>query len=390
MEKWERLRKNPRFSHFTISLFRYFAVLSLFCYFAVFLFPFFALAADGWKEAEEPRRWSFPKDHGAHPEYRTEWWYFTGNLADEKGNRYGYQLTFFRQGIRTEPADRGNPWSVRDLYLAHFSISDVSQKRFTYDERVSRTGPGLAGASTEGLHVRLLDWSATQKGETISLRATNPSMEIVLELTPRKSVVLHGDQGLSRKGDREGQASYYTSYTDLATTGMLKPAGSAALLKVAGVSWFDHEFGSNQLTPEQEGWDWFSLHLSNGQELMLYLMRRTNGTVEPSSSGTLVGPEGKSTHIPLAGMNLQVLEQWKSPGSGAVYPSRWRISIPSAGIELTVSPLLADQELRTEASTGITYWEGAVDGQGLSRGRKVTCQGYVELTGYAGSMGGLF
>jgi predicted secreted hydrolase len=349
------------------------------------------LAADEavWKQADAPRVWRFPRDHGAHPSYRTEWWYFTGNLRDGDGNRYGYQLAFFRQGIRPVPSDPRNPWSIRDLYLAHFAITDVSAGRFITDERVSRTGPGLAGARTDELSVRLLDWSAKGVGNRIVLKAKSTEVGLCLDLTPLKTVVTHGENGLSRKGDQAGQASYYVSCTDVRTAGWLKKTGASIAATVRGVSWFDHEFGSNQLTADQSGWDWFSLHLTDGTELMLYLLRRVDGSVEPASSGTLVEKTGVSRHIALSQIKVEVLDHWKSNKSGGLYPSRWRIRIPPEGVELIVSPLLSNQELLTPGSTGITYWEGAVDGRGTSRGRSITCEGYVELTGYAGKLGGI-
>lgn len=344
----------------------------------------------GWPQVETARTWSFPRDLGAHPEYRTEWWYFTGNLTDETGNVYGYQLTFFRHGLRLAPGDARNPWSVRDLYLAHFTVTDVTKKRFVLDERVSRTGPHLAGARADSLDVWLLNWSARSGGTTITLNARTDRQEVALTLTPRKPLVLQGDHGLSRKGPNRGQASYYVSYTDLATEGFVRTADSGKPIRVRGVSWFDHEFGSNQLTAEQAGWDWFSLHLSDGRDLMLYFLRRSDGTVERASSGTIVSPNGTSRHLPLSAIHADVLDHWKSPNSKAVYPGRWRIRVPSEQIDLTVTPLLPDQELVTSASTAVTYWEGAVAGKGTSAGRPVTAEGYVELTGYAGKLGGVF
>lgn len=343
-----------------------------------------------WPQVETARTWSFPRDLGAHPEYRTEWWYFTGNLSDEAGNIYGYQLTFFRHGLRLAPDDARNPWSVRDLYLAHFTVTDVTKKSFVLDERASRTGPRLAGARTEGLDVWLLNWSARSAGATITLNARSDRQEIALTLTPRKPLVLQGEEGLSRKGPNRGQASYYVSYTDLATEGLIRTAEGSKAIRVRGVSWFDHEFGSNQLTAEQAGWDWFSLHLSDGRDLMLYFLRRSDGTVERASSGTIVSPNGASRHLPLSAIHADVLAHWKSPNSKAVYPARWRIRVPSEQIDLTVAPLLPDQELVTSASTAVTYWEGAVAGEGTSAGSAVTAQGYVELTGYAGKLGGVF
>jgi predicted secreted hydrolase len=364
-------------------------ILSAFITACLAVLPADALDAE-WRQVEAPRAWSFPRDLGAHPEYRTEWWYFTGNLTDEAGNRYGYQLTFFRHAMRPASGDDRSAWSVRDLYLAHFTVTDVRRKRFVLDERVSRSGPGLAGAATDGLDVWLLDWSARSDAKSILLHARGDKQEVSLTLKARKPLVLHGENGLSRKGPNRGQASYYVSYTDLATEGFVRTAGAAKPVRVKGTSWFDHEFGSNQLTAEQAGWDWFSLHLSDGRDLMLYLLRRTDGSVEAASSGTIVNPDGTGRHLPLSGLRVDVLDRWKSPHSKAAYPARWRIRIPAERIDLTIAPLLADQELVTSASTAVTYWEGAVAGNGNAAGHAVTAEGYVELTGYAGKLGGVF
>jgi predicted secreted hydrolase len=227
------------------------------------------------------------------------------------------------------------------------------------------------------------------KGPDILLAAREKGLEVSLNLTPRKPLVFHGQNGLSQKGPNPGQASYYTSFTHLETRGLLKAPNQASPVAVKGRSWFDQEFGSNQLTAEQIGWDWFSLYLSDGRELMIYFLRLKNGSVEPASSGTLIEPDGKTRYLPLREIELSVLNKWKSPRSGGNYPARWRIRVPSARIDLTVESYVADQELNTEGSTGVVYWEGAVGGQGSSPDGKVTCQGYAELTGYAGTLGGL-
>jgi predicted secreted hydrolase len=343
-----------------------------------------------WRQAAGPWKWVFPRDHGAHPEFRTEWWYFTGNLRDSSQRRFGYQLTFFRQGVVFEAKEPSSPWAIRDVYLAHFTLTDVTAGRFQYAERVSRKGPGLAGADEKGMHVWLLNWMAKTEGKKISLEARQQGMELSLDLVPQKPLVFHGKNGLSQKGPATGQASYYYSYTDLETHGLIKTGQSQTPFRVNGVSWLDHEFGSNQLTPEQVGWDWFSLHLSDGQDLMIYFLRRKDGTVEPSSSGTLVTRSGASTHLRLSEIKVEILDTWKSPKSGGTYPGRWKVKIPTAKIEMEINPLVPSQELLTEGSTGVTYWEGAVAGKGTSAGKPVTCEGYVELTGYAGSLGGLF
>ncbi len=349
-----------------------------------------SMAAEEWKQAIGPWNWSFPRDHGAHPEFRTEWWYFTGNLRDAAGNRYGYQLTFFRQGVRLEASDPGNPWSLRDLYPAHFAITDAVAGAFHFAEQITRSGPGLAGAATGGMNVWNLGWSAKMERDRILIRARRGPMELALDLRPRKPLVLQGNRGLSRKGPGRGQASYYYSFTDLASKGTIRTPGSEMPVPVEGVSWFDQEFSSNALTKDQVGWDWFSIRLSDGRDLMLYFLRKKDGTVEQESSGALVEPDGNSRSLTLGEIGVEVLATWTSTRSGGRYPSRWRIRIPAAGIDLQLAPLVAAQELITEGSTGVTYWEGAVDGKGSSAGRPVSCEGYVEMTGYAGSLGGLF
>jgi predicted secreted hydrolase len=360
-----------------------------------FIIPsFFAcppvFAADDWKQAVGRHTWSFPRDHGAHPKFRTEWWYFTGNLRDGEGNRFGYQLTFFRQGIRMSPPPPANTWSLRDLYPAHFTVTDVRNGKFHVAEQITRSGPGLAGAASDGMNVWNLGWSARMTGETIAIRARHEGMALDIELRPRKPLVLHGNGGLSSKGPGTGQASYYYSFTDLAARGTIRTPDSPRSVPVEGVGWFDHEFGSNILSRDQAGWDWFSIHLADGRDVMLFFLRRKDGTVERESSGALVEPDGKTRHLQREDIQLDVLGTWKSPASAGVYPSLWRLRIPSAGIDLKFEPLVAAQELNTSGSTGVTYWEGAVDGKGSSAGKQVSCEGYVEMTGYAGGMGGLF
>ena len=367
-----------------------FILAAAFLAFVLFGMGVYADAADQWQLALEPRAWIFPRDHGAHPEYRTEWWYFTGNLKDSSGNKYRYQLTFFRQGLRTDVSDSSNQWSIRDIHIAHFTITDIMEGKFTMDERMSRSGPGLAGALTANMAVWLFNWKAQMNGATIYLEAENRDMQLMLELKPRKPLVFHGDRGLSKKGSGKGQASYYTSFTDLETRGSIKTKADGPQIPVQGISWFDHEFGSAQLAQDQEGWDWFGLHLSDGRDLMIYLLRKTDKTINLESSGTVVEHDGTSRHIQLSNISVTALDRWKSKRSGGSYPCRWRITIPSEQIDITVAPLVADQEFDTRQTTGIIYWEGAVAGQGTSAGRQVACEGYVELTGYAGSLGGIF
>ncbi len=349
-----------------------------------------AQSGSEWQKAIHPHSWNFPRDHGAHREYRTEWWYFTGNLSDTSGARFGYQLTFFRFGIRRYVPMHDNPWHLRDLFMGHFAITEEAQNRFRFAELISREGPGLAGARSDRMEVWLLNWSATMEHPVILLEARDGPLQVNVTLTPRKPLVFHGTDGLSMKGEGTGQASFYTSYTDLATEGTIRIETDGPAIPVRGTSWFDHEFGSNQLAHDQEGWDWFSLHLSDGSDVMLYLLRKKGGLPEPVSSGTLVNPDGSAQHLALKDFSVEIIDRWKSPRSGASYPGKWRVLIPSSGLDLLVTPLIADQELITTGSTGIIYWEGAVTGDGSAGDTKITAEGYVELTGYAGSMGGLF
>ena len=280
-----------------------------------------------WLRAQGSRTWAFPRDLGAHPGFRTEWWYFSGNLEDARGGRYGYQLTFFRTGLRQAPLFPRNPWSVRDVFMAHLAVTDGPGRSFRYAERAARPGPGLAGAAREDLEVWLFNWEARRTPDgAIRLRGSARDFGVELVLEPVKPIVLHGAGGLSRKGPRPGQASYYASIPRLATRGTLTLAGRS--VEVGGASWFDHEFGSNPLGPDQEGWDWTGLHLSDRRDLMLYVLRRADGTLEPASSGTLVEPGGRAVHLPLASFSFGALGTWTSPRSGARYPSGWRIRVP--------------------------------------------------------------
>ncbi len=361
--------------------------------FKVLVFLFLAgavMSAEGWKQAKGSWQWSFPRDHGAHPEYRTEWWYFTGNLKDKNGRQCGYQLTFFRQGIALTASRPDIPWSIRDVYLAHFAIVDGTSGRFWHYDQASRSGPGLAGAKTGAMDVWTLNWSAKMTGNIIYLKAYKNDMALDLELSPRKPKIFHGNKGLSTKGPNPGQASYYYSFTDLETKGTIRTELSKNPVAVTGTSWFDQEFGSNVLSPDQVGWDWFGIHLSDGRDLMLFQLRKKDGSIESSSSATIIEQDGTSRHLRENEITVNVMAQWKSPKSSGIYPAKWQIRIPSANIDITLTPIAANQELVTETSTGVTYWEGAVAGTGTSRGAIVNVEGYAELTGYAGSLSGLF
>ena len=342
----------------------------------------------GFRSAEPGYQYRFPRDHGTHDNFRTEWWYYTGHLTAENGRRFGYQVTFFRRGIEPERVG-ANPsrWAIRQLYLAHVALSDLDQKRFRYAEKVSRAGLGKAGAEAGRLRVWIDRWSiatSSSPHEHHRLAAATDEFSLDLTVTPEKPPVVHGARGVSRKGSAPPQASHYYSFSRLATAGTLTVGGER--LSVQGTSWMDHEFGSGDLGDEIAGWDWFSVQLADRTELMLYRLRRFDGTVAPVSSGTAIFPDGRTRHLSLSEMQVDVLDRWTSPASGGQYPSRWRLAVPVLDLSLELRPLLSDQELTTSHSTQVTYWEGAIEATGRLRGEPIEGQGYVELTGYAKPM----
>ena len=333
----------------------------------------------GFARATAPREFRFPADHGPHPEFRHEWWYFTGNLRAPEGRRFGYQLTFFRFALSPAPPDRRSRWATTQAYMAHFAVTDAQGNRFHHFERTGRGALGLAGATARPFRVWLDDWSA-EGGESstlpVRLRAAEGGASVDLVLDTARPIVAQGDRGLSRKSAAPGNASHYYSMTRLATRGTVRVDGVS--FPVEGNSWLDREWGTSSLEKGQEGWDWFALQLSDGRDLMFYRLRRGDGGSDPFSAGTLVLPDGSSRPLSFDEVKIETLESWRSPEGGARYPSRWRLRLPSEGLELDVIPRTADQELRTT----VRYWEGAVGVRGTSRGEPVGGEGYVELTGY--------
>jgi len=336
----------------------------------------------GYAKALAPRDFHFPADHGPHPEFRTEWWYYTGNLATAEGRRFGFQLTFFRSALAPAAPERASAWATRQAWLAHFTVSDVEGKRFHSFERWSRGAVGLAGAQAQPFRVWVKDWKA--EGAPVfpmRLRAAEGGVAIDLLLQEGKPPVLQGERGLSRKGAEPGDASYYYSLTRMPTTGTVRLGGES--FPVTGASWMDREWSTSSLGKDQVGWDWLALQLSDGWDLMLYRLRRADGSADPASSGTLIAPDGPSRPLRLADFQLKGSGEWRSPRSGAKYPARWRIRVPGEELDLEVRPLLADQEL----DVSFRYWEGAVGIAGTHHGRPVQGKGYVELTGYAAPVG---
>lgn len=335
--------------------------------------PAYALALPGYD-------YVFPRDHGSHPAYKLEWWYYTGNLRADDGRAFGYELTFFRIGTDRR-SENPSAWSVHDLHVAHFALSDIDGQTFFFRERVNRQGPGIAHAAEGTLDVQNESWSARLEDGVIRLRAYADGVLLELALTSDKPPVIHGLDGISQKSDGVGQASHYYSLTRLASSGFLSIEGEG--VGVTGESWMDHEFGTNQLAPQQVGWDWFSLQLDDGEELMLYQLRNRDGSIDRNSSGTVVSRTGASEHITRGQFGIRSFRTWESPKSGARYPLEWEVELPELSTTLRVIPLMDDQELVTIRSTGIAYWEGAVRVEGTWRGEPVTGHGYVELTGYS-------
>jgi predicted secreted hydrolase len=330
------------------------------------------------------RKLIFPADHYSHPDFKTEWWYYTGHFATQSGKRYGYQVTFFRFGLRDRQQDSKEAPLFSELYLAHFALSDIGAKKFTFRERINRGLAAKAGASTDRFHVWNEDWKVQGDEKNHIIHVNDRGTQLRLELRSLKAPILHGQNGLSQKGEGEGRASYYYSLTRMQTDGELTVNGK--IEKLRGFTWMDHEFGSNQLRDDQVGWDWFSIQLDNQTELMLYLMRRKDGSVDPYSSGTLVSADGVSKNLSLKDYRIEVLERWKSTASGANYPMKWKVTIPSESIELEITPAFREQELITNRSTRVTYWEGAVQIRGSARGKPIGGNGYVEMTGYVGKL----
>ncbi|QDU63615.1 Hydroxyneurosporene synthase (CrtC) [Planctomycetes bacterium Pan216] len=336
---------------------------------------------EGWREAMPGYSFSFPRDHASHPDCRIEWWYYTGNLVSENGRRFGYQLTFFRTGITLEPKSASR-WAVRDLYMTHFAISDGSARRHHVHERLNRAGVGMAGAATKHYRVWNEGWQVSLRGNTHHLVAEAEGDAIDLELTPLKSPALHGRDGISQKGAKAGNASHYYSLTRMETKGTVTVDGVTH--RVRGLSWMDHEFGTSFLEKEQIGWDWLSIQLDNDWELMLYQFRRSDGSSDPRTSGTLVDPEGEATPLGAGDFTMSPGETWTSSASGARYPVSWKLSIPEQKAQLEVRAIFPQQEMRTPLSTDVTYWEGAIDVSGTFGGASAGGSGYLEMTGYSG------
>ncbi|HUR29427.1 MAG TPA: lipocalin-like domain-containing protein [Planctomycetota bacterium] len=334
--------------------------------------------SEGYARADVSREFRFPADHGAHDGFKTEWWYFTGNLETQDGRRFGYQLTFFRSALTPRPEPREGTFAAHHAWMAHFTLSDVAGGEFHAFERFARESGGIAGASTAPLRVWLRDWSCDfgADGAPIKVAAEEGGLSIELELRAAKSPVLHGEDGRSRKNAGVGNASYYYSLTRLESTGSVRKGD--ATFRVRGSSWMDREWMSSELEPDQVGWDWFALQLDDGSELMWYRLRRNGGGADPFDAGSLVLADGERVALGAAELEITESATWRSPRTNVVYPARWRLRDTQRALDLDVKPVLAGQEL----DLSFRYWEGAVDVEGWRDGRAVHGRGYVELVGY--------
>jgi predicted secreted hydrolase len=345
---------------------------------------------DGFRQVTGPCRLSFPSDHGPHPGYRTEWWYYTGNLTGSDNRRFGFQLTFFRSGLQPlsqrkhwpEPA---SAWRSDQIYLAHAAITDITAGRHLQAERMARPVLSMAGVdqSDSAVKVYIHNWQAVITPEGHRLQADGDGFALALDLTAGKPPVLHGDDGYSRKGQAPERASCYYSFTRLRATGTLTVDRNRHA--VQGSAWMDHEFSTAPLQPGITGWDWFSLQMADRTEVMIFLLREGDGTLNPASSGTFVLPSGLTRHLHNNDLNITPLSYWTSPHTGARYPVKWQIRIASLELDVTLAASLNDQEMRTSRSTNVVYWEGSVQAEGTRGKDAVKGAGYVELTGYAGS-----
>jgi predicted secreted hydrolase len=325
-------------------------------------------------------RFEFPRDNYDHPDFQTEWWYYTGNLKSASGHRYGFELTFFRQAVSRDPAHAAI-WDVKDLYLAHLALSDLDGQHFYHAERINRAGPGIAGVSASSARIWNGNWQIQWKGSDQELEAVDREFQLHLTLQPEKPPVIHGENGVSQKAEGAGHASYYISLTRLRANGTLELNGQQ--LEVAGLAWMDHEFFTHQLEASQVGWDWLSLQLEDNTELMLFHIRRNDGSLDPFSAATYVDAQGKSVHLRVSDFTLRPLaESWTSPDTHAAYPIAWKIGIPKLGIELEARTGLPGQELAGETNFVPAYWEGAISLAGHRGNTAIKGVGYLEMTGY--------
>jgi len=343
-----------------------------------------ASSAAAFEPARPGYDYAFPRDHFSHPEFQTEWWYYTGNLFTGEGRRFGFELTFFRVGVERETPPVSK-WDISDLYLAHLTLSDIENGKFYKAERLSRAGPGLAGADADIARIWNGNWQVRwlepgRPGERQKLDAVAENFSLELELNSAKPPVIHGSDGISRKSAQAGAASHYISLTRLRVSGSVRLHGQDHA--VTGSAWMDHEFFTHDMDAGQTGWDWMSIQLDDETDLMLYRLRRNDGSTDPYSSGTLVDAGGRVTRLDAADIVMQPGKTWTSPDTGGSYPIEWKVAVPKLGISLDCRTPLLTQEVVSPRQIGPNYWEGAVDYEGAFGDRKVRGVGYLEMTGY--------
>lgn len=349
---------------------------------ALLLLPALLIAArasaQDYRTAQPGYTFAFPRDYFNHEDYQTEWWYYTGNVKAADGHRFGFELTFFRQGVSR--AAGSGPWFVHDLWMAHMALSDITGQRFYSDERLNRSGPGLAGVDAQNGVVWNGNWQAHISDQSEELRGVADKFSLALQLRPVKQPVIQGQNGVSRKAEGAGHASHYFSLTRLLTTGSI--ALNNKTYQVEGTSWMDHEFFTGSMATNESGWDWLSVQLADGAELMLYRLRHKDGSIDQSSSGSYVDASGKSQFLSAGDFAMTPgADTWTSPETKAKYPMRWHVSIPRLNMQLDVTTPLRSQELASKLGT--SYWEGAIDAVGTSDQSPLRGVGYLEMTGYA-------
>ncbi len=315
-----------------------------------------------------------PRDYFFREGYRVQWWYFTGHLVDGSGREFGYELTFFVVGVQTRHFQ--SKFGLRRIHISHFALSDIAGRRFLYSDRTDSGAFGFAGADTEHLRVWVGADSLAGSPHSMRLQAAGEGQRIDLTLTPSKPPVRNGEEGYARKSEGSPlNASLYFSVTRLTTRGQIQVDDQ--IFHVTGQSWFDREISSSDLEERQVGWDWFALQLEDGRDLMLYVLRNRDGSIDSYSSGTLVGVDGGARHLAANAFLVKPLRHYTSRKTGARYPAAWEIFVPSEKLRLVVTPLLEDQEFLAPYSTWNYYWEGACRVTGSAAGRA-----YVEMTGY--------
>jgi len=337
-------------------------------------------AAAQYKTALPGYHYEFPRDHFNHPDFRTEWWYYTGNVTASDGHRFGFELAFFRQAVQRQP-EQNSTWDVRDIYLAHLALSDLDGGEFFHAERMNRAGPGIAGIELSQQRIWNGNWQVLWNGSDQQLHAAEDRFSLSLSLHPEKPPVIHGEHGLSQKADGPGHASHYISFTRLRTMGTIRLKGKA--YQVSGNAWMDHEFFTQQLSAGQAGWDWLSIQLNDRTELMLFRLRRKDDSIDPYSAGTYVDARGKSFFLRAGDFSLTPPgTTWTSSATSATYPVQWKILIPKLAISLEVSMPLKSQELSGQTEFVPNYWEGSISLSGHKGPAELHGLGYLEMTGY--------